>query len=65
MAKKKLFEDILKDPTKFYRVPIDVLRDRRFDDGQRVEILKAWIVRDPQPSIQLALEEAESRQAHA
>jgi hypothetical protein len=42
MAKRKLFEDILREPARFYRAPSDVLRDRRFDDGERGEILKAW-----------------------
>jgi hypothetical protein len=42
MAKRKLFEDILRDPARFYRAPSDVLRDRRFDDGERRDILEAW-----------------------
>ena len=43
MAKKKLFEDIKTHPGRFYRLPSDVVRDRRFDDAERLEILKAWI----------------------
>jgi len=43
MAKKKLLEDIKSHPGRFYRLPGDVMRDRRFDDGERLEILKAWI----------------------
>jgi hypothetical protein len=43
MAKKKLFEDIKAHPGRFYRVPSDVVRDRRFDDTERLEILKAWL----------------------
>jgi len=43
MAKKKLFEDIKTHPSRFYRVPSDVMRDRRFDDAERLDILKAWI----------------------
>lgn len=42
MAKKRLLEDILRNPARFYRNPADVLRDRRFDDGDRTEILRAW-----------------------
>ena len=42
MAKKKLFEDIKAQPGRFYRMPGDVTRDRRFDDGERLEILLAW-----------------------
>lgn len=42
MAKKKLLEDIKARPGRFYRAPGDVARDRRFDDSERLEILKAW-----------------------
>jgi len=42
MAKKKLLEDIKACPTRFYRLPGDVVRDRRFDDNERLAILKAW-----------------------
>jgi len=42
MAKKKLLEDIKAQPSRFYRVPGDVVRDRRFDDSERLEILEAW-----------------------
>ena len=42
MAKKKLLEDILREPPRFYRAPGDVLRDRRFTDEERVAILTAW-----------------------
>jgi hypothetical protein len=43
MAKKKLLEDIKAHPGRFYRLPGDVMRDRRFDDSERLEILRAWI----------------------
>ena len=46
MSKKKLFEDIKQNPTRIYRSPGDVLRDRRFGDAERVEILRAWRDRD-------------------
>ena len=42
MAKKKLLEDIKLRPPRFYRAPGDVVRDRRFDDSERLEILRAW-----------------------
>ena len=42
MTKKKLFEDIKINPARFYRTPGDVLRDRRFADDERLEILRAW-----------------------
>ena len=42
MAKKQLVEDIKAEPTRFFRAPSDVLRDRRFSDGERFEILSAW-----------------------
>ncbi|HWU56739.1 MAG TPA: hypothetical protein VN175_14610 [Rhizomicrobium sp.] len=42
MAKKKLLEDIKQHPARIYRTPGDVLRDRRFSDGERLEILRAW-----------------------
>lgn len=46
MAKKKLLEDIKTEPGRFYRAPSDVMRDRRFDDGERLAILKAWVETD-------------------
>jgi hypothetical protein len=42
MAKKKLLEDIKRHPARIYRTPSDVLRDRRFGDAERLEILRAW-----------------------
>jgi len=42
MAKKKLLADIKARPSRFYRLPADVMRDRRFGDGERLEILQAW-----------------------
>jgi hypothetical protein len=42
MAKKKLLDDIKARPNRFYRIPGDVVRDRRFDDSERLEILRAW-----------------------
>jgi hypothetical protein len=42
VSKKKLFEDIKQNPARIYRAPGDVLRDRRFADKERLQILKAW-----------------------
>jgi hypothetical protein len=37
-----LLEDIRQNPARIYRTPSDVLRDRRFGDEDRLEILRAW-----------------------
>jgi hypothetical protein len=42
MTKKQLLEDIKADASRFFRAPGDVLRDRRFSDQERLEILYAW-----------------------
>jgi hypothetical protein len=42
MTKKKLMEDIVSDPGRYHRAPLDVVRDRRFSDPERLEILSAW-----------------------
>jgi len=42
MAKAKLLEDIKAHPSRFYPAPTDVIRDRRFSDPERLEILQAW-----------------------
>ena len=42
MTKKKLLQDILQNPARIYRLPADVLRDRRVSDEDRLEILRAW-----------------------
>lgn len=42
MSKKRLFEDIKQNPARIYRMPTDVLRDRRFDDAERLQILRSW-----------------------
>lgn len=68
MTKKKLIEDIKQAPARFYRAPCDVLRDRRFDDGERHDILTAWrggaegvLVAD----IDAAIGELNNRRLHA
>ncbi len=42
MAKRKLFEEIKLNPQRYYRVPSDVNRDRRFSGEERLQILAAW-----------------------
>ena len=42
MVKKKLIEEISQSPMRFHRSPADVVRDRRFNDDERLEILGAW-----------------------
>jgi hypothetical protein len=64
MAKRKLLEDIKARPGRFYRVPGDVMRDRRFGDLERLEILQAWAAEgDPEFAEQIedALENMERR----
>jgi hypothetical protein len=42
MTKKKLIDDIVQDPSRYHRAPLDVIRDRRFSDAERLAILNAW-----------------------
>jgi hypothetical protein len=63
MAKKKLLEDIKTKPARFYRLPGDVMRDRRFGDAERLEILRAWLADAGPlaPQVEIALGELQSR----
>lgn len=62
MTKKKLFDDIKQNPARIYRAPGDVLRDRRFDDAERLEILRAWRdSADDAAEIETLIAEIESR----
>ncbi|MGH6829105.1 MAG: hypothetical protein ACREFW_09375 [Rhizomicrobium sp.] len=64
MAKKKLLEDVKARPARFYRAPGDVMRDRRFDDPERLAILEAWDAQgDPELAARIgeAIEEARRR----
>jgi len=64
MAKRKLLDDIKARPGRFYRVPGDVMRDRRFDNFERLEILRAWATQgDPEFAQQIddALRDLEQR----
>lgn len=42
MTRKKLLQDILQNPARIYRLPADVLRDRRINEEDRLQILRAW-----------------------
>jgi hypothetical protein len=65
MSKKRLFDDIKQNPSRIYRAPGDVLRDRRFADAERLEILRAWRDGEPAPAqaaeIEVAIAELENR----
>jgi hypothetical protein len=63
MAKKKLLEDIKLNPARFYRLPGDVMRDRRFGDAERLEILGAWQANPGvlKAQIESAIEELQAR----
>ena len=65
MSKQKLFEDIKLNPPRIYRAPADVLRDRRFVDAERLEILRAWRQSQPgeglEAEIDAAITEVEGR----
>jgi hypothetical protein len=63
MTKKKLIEDIKRNPARFYRMPGDVLRDRRFGDAEKLEILRAWKIEGDDPQIDSAIADLESRVA--
>jgi hypothetical protein len=67
MAKKKLLEDIKLRPARFYRSPMDVGRDRRFNDEERLEILRAWMAMGADiPQIENLIAEIEARRiSHA
>ena len=61
MTKKKLLEDIKTNPARFYRMPGDVLRDRRFADEEKLEILQAWKQAGGGPEIDSVIVELQSR----
>jgi len=61
MTKKRLFDDIRQNPARIYRTPGDVLRDRRFDDSERLQILQAWRETAGGDEITVMIAELESR----
>jgi len=42
MKKTKFIQDAKLDPSRYYRNPSDVVRDRRLTNIDRLEILAAW-----------------------
>jgi hypothetical protein len=42
MKKAKFVQDAKLDPTRYYRNPSDVVRDRRLTNQDRLDILAAW-----------------------
>jgi hypothetical protein len=42
MKKAKFVQDAKLDPSRYYRNPADVIRDRRLNNQDRLEILAAW-----------------------
>jgi hypothetical protein len=42
MKHAKLVEDAKRDPSRIYTNPLDVLRDRRLSNLERIEILATW-----------------------
>ncbi len=61
MTKKRLFDDIRQNPARIYRTPGDVLRDRRFDDSERLQILQAWRANAGGDEITAMIAELENR----
>jgi len=42
MKKAKFLQDAKLDPSRYYRHPSDVMRDRRLTNEDRLQILAAW-----------------------
>ena len=42
MKKDKFVQDAKLDPSRYYRNPSDIVRDRRLTNSDRLEILDAW-----------------------
>lgn len=42
MKREKFLQDAKADPSRFYRNPSDIMRDRRLSPADRLEILAAW-----------------------
>jgi hypothetical protein len=60
MARNRLMEDVVANPARFYRMPVGILRERRFDDGERARILEAWAygVDNSDPALRKKIEES-------
>lgn len=53
----------MRNPARFYRAPGDVLRDRRFGNADKLDILRAWQVESPLSQTAELIAELESRMA--
>jgi len=42
MKRVKFVQDAKLDPSRYYRNPTDIVRDRRLTNDDRLEILRAW-----------------------
>jgi hypothetical protein len=42
MKREKFLQDAKADPSRFYRNPADILRDRRLTPADRLAIVTAW-----------------------
>jgi hypothetical protein len=42
MKREKFLQDAKTDPSRFYRNPADIMRDRRLTPADRLEIVAAW-----------------------
>jgi len=64
MKKAKFVQDAKLDPSRYYRNPSDVVRDRRLTNQDRLEILAAWEreARERQQNVELAASEGEEVQ---
>jgi hypothetical protein len=41
-TKGRLLDDILVNPSRYHRSPLDVVRDRRFANSEKLAILDVW-----------------------
>ena len=64
MKKAKFVQDAKLDPSRYYRNPSDVVRDRRLTNQDRLDILAAWerAARERQENGEFANSESEELQ---
>ena len=57
MKREKFLQDAKADPSRFYRNPADIMRDRRLTPDDRRDILEAWerVARDDGESMRQEL----------
>jgi hypothetical protein len=59
MDKVKFMQTATTTPEKVWRMPIDVLRDRRLSDDERANVLRSWRARsDVSQVLRVAMDEA-------